>query len=80
MPTYDMICSECGHKFEVFRIGFIRPEDKVCPECGTRNVKQELTGFLTHYGSGATGNSNCGPRMDPTKSPGTSKYMKYRKG
>ncbi len=57
-----MICDECDHAFEVYRQGFLRDEDKVCPACGSTDVRQSVTGFLTHFGS-SSGSSNCGPRM-----------------
>ena len=60
MSTYDMVCSKCSTTFEVFRPGFLRDEDKVCPKCGSTDVEQAMTGFLTHFGSGS-GKSNCGP-------------------
>ncbi len=34
MPSYDLTCTECDHGFEAFRQGFLRDEDRVCPECG----------------------------------------------
>lgn len=79
MPSYDMACSKCGHEFEVFRPGFMRDEDKVCPKCGSTEVEQAMTGFLTYFGS-SSGKSNCGPRMDSNKTAGTSAaYSRWRK-
>ena len=34
MPSYDLACTACDHRFEAFRQGFLRDEDRVCPECG----------------------------------------------
>ena len=34
MPSYDLACEACDHPFEAFRQGFLRDEDRVCPECG----------------------------------------------
>ena len=34
MPSYDLACGACGTEFEAFRQGFLRDEDRVCPECG----------------------------------------------
>lgn len=34
MPSYDLACESCGTGFELFRQRFLRPEEKVCPECG----------------------------------------------
>jgi putative FmdB family regulatory protein len=45
MASYDLRCRECGHDFEVFVQGFLKPEAKVCPECQSREVEQRFTGF-----------------------------------
>lgn len=47
MPSYDLSCTGCGHAFEVFRQGFLREEDRTCPECGAAGAKQMFTGFIT---------------------------------
>lgn len=45
MPTYDLECTACGERFEVFRQGFLRAEDRSCA-CGGEGV-QRFTGFVT---------------------------------
>ena len=40
MPRYDLACTQCDHAFEAFRQGFLRDEDRVCPECGAADAKQ----------------------------------------
>ncbi|MCU0307177.1 MAG: zinc ribbon domain-containing protein [Thermoleophilia bacterium] len=47
MPSYDLSCDACGHGFEVFRQGFLRDEDRTCPECGAAAARQLFTGFVT---------------------------------
>ena len=47
MPSYDLICDDCEHRFEAFRQGFLREEDRVCPECGATAARQLFTGFVT---------------------------------
>jgi putative FmdB family regulatory protein len=47
MPSYDLACTECEHTFEAFRQGFLRDEDRVCPECGAAEATQLFTGFVT---------------------------------
>ncbi len=47
MPSYDLACTKCDHPFEAFRQGFLRDEDRVCPECGAADAKQLFTGFVT---------------------------------
>jgi putative FmdB family regulatory protein len=46
MATYDLICNVCGNGFEVFRQGFLKDGDRVCPECGSLDVRQKFSGFL----------------------------------
>ena len=47
MPTYDLECRGCGERFEFFRPGFLRGEDRGCPECGEPGAEQRLTaGFV----------------------------------
>ena len=45
MASYDLKCVTCGKDFEVFCLGFLKDEVKVCPECGGRDVQQRFTGF-----------------------------------
>jgi putative FmdB family regulatory protein len=47
MPSYDLACVACDHTFEAFRQGFLRDEDRVCPECGAEDARQLFTGFVT---------------------------------
>ncbi len=47
MPSYDLECGGCGLRFEVFRQGFLRDEDRVCAGCGSAQVEQRFTGFVT---------------------------------
>ena len=60
MASYDLVCEKCEHVFEVFRQGFLRDEDRVCPECGSTEVRQKFSSFLRNIG-GASG-SDCAPR------------------
>jgi len=39
MPTYDYVCSSCGHKYELFQSITARPVKK-CPQCGQRTAKR----------------------------------------
>jgi putative FmdB family regulatory protein len=47
MPTYDLLCEACGHEFEAFRQGFLRDEDRGCPQCQAPEAVQRFTGFVT---------------------------------
>ena len=45
MASYDLRCCSCGKDFEVFVLGFLKDDAKVCPDCGGREVEQRFTGF-----------------------------------
>lgn len=65
MPSYDLVCEACEHPFEAFRQGFLRDEDRVCPECGAAEARQLFTGFVTARPSrpapvGGGGGGCCG--------------------
>jgi putative regulatory protein, FmdB family len=60
MASYDLQCEECGHGFEVFVQGFLKDGSKVCPECGSREVRQLITGFLVSSASRSDGGSPSG--------------------
>ena len=67
MPTYDLVCAGCEHRFEAFRQGFLRDEDRECPQCGAQEARQLFTGFVTARPSrgpvatGGGGGCGCGP-------------------
>jgi putative FmdB family regulatory protein len=62
MAQYDFVCSDCGHKFEVFVTGFIRDEHKVCPECASSSVRQKFSSFLRN---GSASSGSCAPTGSP---------------
>lgn len=58
MALYDFFCGDCDHTFEVFSIGFLKAEQEECPQCGSHNVRQKFSSFLT-AGSGSGSTSGC---------------------
>ncbi len=64
MASYDLVCDSCGHEFEVFRQGFLKDEDRVCPDCGSEDVSQKFTSFLSSIGGSSGGGCSV-----PTGSP-----------
>jgi putative FmdB family regulatory protein len=59
VPTYELTCADCGHRFEQFLMRIIRDPDKVCPACGSERI-------LMGHGGGFIGktsdrSSSCGP-------------------
>ncbi len=65
MASYDLRCGSCGGDFEVYVQGFLKEDDKVCPECGSRQVTQLYTGFL-HQNSKSTGSDGGGHTCAPS--------------
>jgi len=47
MPSYDLRCQSCAHDFEVFRQGFLRDDDRSCPQCGARAEQLITAGFVS---------------------------------
>jgi putative FmdB family regulatory protein len=46
MPTYQLICDDCGKDFEFFLTRILRDTDKVCPSCGSTKVRQVYRDFI----------------------------------
>jgi putative FmdB family regulatory protein len=65
MASYDLKCDSCGGDFEVYVQGFLKERDKVCPECGSREVTQLYTGFL-HQAAKAAGSDGGGHSCAPS--------------
>jgi putative FmdB family regulatory protein len=59
MASYDLVCDDCGHDFEVFRQGFLKDEDRVCPDCGSEDVRQKFTSFLKNIGGASGSGGGC---------------------
>jgi len=64
MASYDLVCEACGSDFEVFRQGFLKDEDRVCPECGSNDVRQKFSSFLSSIG-GSAGGGCAAPSRSP---------------
>jgi putative FmdB family regulatory protein len=67
VASYDLKCRSCGKEFEVFLLGFLKDDAKLCPECGGRDVVQRFTGFGGVLGFGSASPScvdggRCNPR------------------
>jgi len=63
MPTYQFICNDCSNDYEFFLMRMLRDSDKVCPKCGSTNVKQayrDFFGFASPRSGGCSTDSGCG--------------------
>lgn len=61
MPTYELKCDACGKASELFLLRTLREEDKVCPECGSTDVRPGIGGgYFQISGSGDAGSASCG--------------------
>jgi putative FmdB family regulatory protein len=73
MASYDLKCRSCCKEFEVFQLGFLKEEAKVCPDCGGREVEQLFTGFggvigLHPGGPSCLESGRCQPQSCPSSS------------
>ncbi len=57
MARIDLVCRDCGHAFRVVTRVAIREQQKRCPACVSRNVRQTLTSYLRN---GALSHPDCG--------------------
>ncbi|HTQ31979.1 MAG TPA: FmdB family zinc ribbon protein [Opitutaceae bacterium] len=64
MPTYDYVCTKCGHAFEAFQSMKDAPLVK-CPQCGRKSLKRLLGG-----GAGVIFKGSGFYETDYKKSPG----------
>lgn len=59
MPTYELICDDCGSRFERFLTRLLRREDRVCPECGSRRVRSGVGGGVLGAGTAPSKSVTC---------------------
>lgn len=57
MPSYDLVCNGCGHKFSVF-CSISQKDQQTCPQCGSKEVGQRFTSV--NIGGGKSGGSGGG--------------------
>ncbi len=50
MPVYDYVCNVCHKPFERVLTLKERELEAICPNCGTKNVEQEVTAFYAVTG------------------------------
>ncbi|WP_240983698.1 FmdB family zinc ribbon protein [Acididesulfobacillus acetoxydans] len=64
MPTYDLVCKDCEHRFSVF-CSISQKDKQVCPQCGSSEVEQRFTavnigGSRSRSSSGGSVGGSCG--------------------
>jgi len=48
MPTYEFVCEKCDKPFTlIMKISEYEKKSFQCPECNSRDVKQQITSFQT---------------------------------
>jgi len=48
MPTYDYLCSQCGHEFtRIMSLSEYEAGKVTCPQCNSPEVKQQMTPFIS---------------------------------
>jgi len=57
MAHLDLVCRDCGHRFEVVTRVAIREKQKRCPECRSQNVRQTVASYLRN---GPLSGPSCG--------------------
>lgn len=67
MPSYDLVCQECGHKFSVFCL-ISKKEQQLCPQCGSDKIVQRFT--TVNIGGSKSSEGPCNPASCKTSSFG----------
>ena len=65
MPLYEFKCLKCGRKFEDLILTPKDAKEMVCPKCGSRDVKKQVSAFSTgserDSGGGCPAGGSCKP-------------------
>ena len=46
MPTYEYLCKDCGHQFELFERMSEHAAAHKCPKCGSEKVEPRVAEFF----------------------------------
>ncbi|MZQ98911.1 MAG: zinc ribbon domain-containing protein [Acidaminobacter sp.] len=69
MPSYDLLCSDCGHKFSVF-CSISSREQQRCPECNSSQIKTRYTAVNVGGSSKGSGLNGSGSGFSMPKTSG----------
>lgn len=64
MPSYDLVCQDCGNKFSVF-CTISKKDQQLCPQCNSPKVSQRFTAVNI-----VGGKSSGGEGPTPVRSSG----------
>jgi putative FmdB family regulatory protein len=70
MPTYDYLCQDCGHPFEVHSsiTDYSKGLKSTCPYCGSERAIRTFTGVQvvgSRRDGGRNSSGGCGPSAGP---------------
>ncbi|SCZ81330.1 FmdB family zinc ribbon protein [Acidaminobacter hydrogenoformans] len=68
MPSYDLLCSDCGHKFSVF-CSISAKDQQRCPSCDSPNIKTRFTA-VNVSGTGSKSGSNSSSSFSAPRTTG----------
>jgi putative FmdB family regulatory protein len=57
MPIYEFLCEECGSPFEELVTSSAAAGSVECPECGSKQVRKQISLFGTSGGGKSTSTS-----------------------
>ncbi|MDA8222908.1 zinc ribbon domain-containing protein [Desulfosporosinus sp.] len=63
MPSYDLVCQSCGHKFSIF-CTISQKDQQSCLICGGNQIKQRFTTVNVMGSSGDKGSQGA-PNLAP---------------
>jgi putative FmdB family regulatory protein len=63
MAIFDLNCKSCGHAWQLTTRSAIKPQQKKCPECQSKDIKQKFGSYLRN---GPLSDPNCGAPVSRT--------------
>ncbi len=54
MPIFDYHCTECGSTYEIFHKVREKTEDIVCPKCGSKKSKKQMSAPVISMGGSSS--------------------------
>lgn len=57
MPIFEFVCQDCGHPFEELVRNAASTDIVTCPECGSAQVKKQISRFASKIAGGFSARS-----------------------